>query len=256
MKRIAFFVYGITCYLMFFAVYAYMAGFVGNFLVPKSIDSAPGEESLAAAVAIDVALLLLFGVQHSIMARQRFKQVWTKIVPQSIERSSYVLISNLTVIFVIWQWRAVPIVIWDAPGAWRYLLWALFAAGWLLVPAVSLMISHFDLFGVRQVWLYLRGKDYAALPFRTPMLYGVVRHPLYVGFFMAFWMTPTMTVGHLLLAGIWSAYMVLASKIEERDLVNHFGRTYEDYRRQVPAFVPRMMPWHDRRKAPPAEVTT
>ncbi len=207
MKKIAFFVYGITCYLMFSAVYAYMAGFVGNFLVPKSIDSVTAgtteSESVSAAVVIDVALLLLFGVQHSVMARQGFKRVWTKIVPQEIERSTYVLISNLTVMLVLWQWRAIPIVVWDATGAWRYLLWALFATGWLLVPTASLMISHFDLFGLRQVWLHMQGKDYSSLPFRTPMLYGVVRHPLYVGWLMAFWMTPTMTVGHLLLAGIW-----------------------------------------------------
>jgi methanethiol S-methyltransferase len=242
MKRIIYFAYGIGCYLMFFAVYAYMAGFVGNLLVPKSIDSLPtdsaGAESAPAAVAIDVGLLLVFGLQHSIMARPQFKRVWTRIVPQALERSTYVLASNLAVMLVMWQWRAIPIRVWDVSGPAKYLLWALFASGWLLVPVVSLMISHFDLFGVRQVWLHFKEKEYTSLPFHTPMLYGIVRHPLYVGWFMAFWMTPMMSVGHLLFAGTLTAYMVIASKIEERDLVNHFGRLYEDYRRQVPAFVP------------------
>ena len=244
MKRIIYFAYGVVCYLMFFAVYAYMAGFVGNLIVPKSIDSvlsdSVGNDSIAGAVAVNVGLLLVFGLQHSIMARPAFKRIWTRIVPTEIERSTYVLASNLAVILVLWQWRAIPTVVWDVGGVGRYVLWALFAAGWLLVPVASLMISHFDLFGLRQVWLHMKDKEYTSLPFNTPMLYGIVRHPLYVGWFMAFWMTPTMTVGHLLLAGTLTAYMVIASKIEERDLVNHFGRLYEEYRRTVPAFVPRI----------------
>jgi protein-S-isoprenylcysteine O-methyltransferase Ste14 len=243
MKRTVFFVYGIVCYVMFFAVYAYMAGFVGNLLVPKSIDSLPAgsaePDPLPMAVAINLGLLLVFALQHSIMARPGFKRYWTQIVPKPIERSTYVLVSNLAVMLILWQWRAIPIVIWDATGPLKYVLWALFAAGWLLVPAVSLMISHFDLFGLRQVWLHFKQKEYTALPFHTPMLYSVVRHPLYVGWFMAFWMTPMMTVGHLLFAATLTVYMVVASKIEERDLVDYFGRRYEDYRRRVPAFVPR-----------------
>lgn len=243
MKRIVFFTYGIICYAMFFAVYAYLVGFVGNLLVPKSIDSLPAGSaeatSLPAAVAINLGLLLVFALQHSIMARPWFKRYWTQIIPKPIERSTYVLASNLALILILWQWRAIPIVIWDAAGPLKYLLWALFAAGWLLVPTVSLMISHFDLFGLRQVWLHFQQKEYTTLPFHTPMLYSVVRHPLYVGWFMAFWMTPMMTVGHLLLAATLTVYMVVASKIEERDLIDHFGRMYEDYRRQVPAFLPR-----------------
>jgi protein-S-isoprenylcysteine O-methyltransferase Ste14 len=243
MRRSICFAYGICCHLMFLVVYAYMAGFVGNFFVPKSIDSAP-RNSIGWAVTVDLALLLLFGLQHSVMARPKFKRIWTKIVPQPIERSTYVLLSNLAIILLMWQWRSIPFTLWDVPGEFgRILMIALFATGWILVPTVSLMIDHFDLFGTRQVWLHLKGREYKPLPFHTPMFYGYVRHPLYVGWFLAFWMTPTMTVGHLLFAGTLTGYMVLASKIEERDLVDHFGRLYEDYRRQVPAFVPRIGPW-------------
>jgi protein-S-isoprenylcysteine O-methyltransferase Ste14 len=223
---------------MFFAVYAYMAGFVGNFLVPKSIDSTP-VESVGGAIAVDAALLLLFGIQHSVMAREGFKRAWTKLVPSAIERSTYVLVSNLAVMLLMWQWQSLPATVWNVEGAGRYVLWGLFATGWLLVPLASLMISHFDLFGLRQVWLHWRGQEYQSLPFHTPMLYRFVRHPLYVGWFTAFWMTPTMSAGHLLFAGILSAYMVAASRVEERDLVNHFGGLYEDYQQTVPAFVPR-----------------
>ncbi|HTQ39016.1 MAG TPA: NnrU family protein [Pirellulales bacterium] len=258
MKRIVFLGYGIVCYLMFQVVYTCLACFVENFALPKTIDSVPvasdaaavaGSTTWGAAVAIDVVLLLLFGLQHSVMARPWFKQAWTKIVPQEIERSTYVLISNLTLLLMMWQWRAIPLVVWDVPGtAVRVLLIAISVVGWLIVPTVSLMINHFDLFGVRQVWLQWRGRKYSSLPFGVPMLYRYMRHPLYVGFALALWATPTMTVGHLLMAGVLTGYMVLASKIEERDLVNHFGALYADYRRQVPAFVPRIMGKKDRRQ--------
>jgi methanethiol S-methyltransferase len=254
MKRIIYFVYGLGSYLMFVLLYVYMAGFMVNLIVPKSIDSLPAG-SVPLAATVDVALLLLFGLQHSIMARAGFKRIWTKVVPPAIERSTYVLLSNLALVLLIWQWRSIPLVVWDVPsGAGKYLLLALFAAGWLLVPIASLMISHSDLFGLRQVWLYFRGKEYTSLPFHTPMLYSYVRHPLYVGWFMVFWVTPMMSVGHLLFAGTLTAYILLASKIEERDLTNHFGRLYEDYRRRVPAFLPRI----GRRKSnriEPAEVS-
>ncbi len=227
------------------AVYAYFAGFVGNIVVPKMIDSPAGDavsgNSVGVALAVDVGLLLLFCVQHSVMARQGFKEVWTKFMPEPIERSTYLLASNLALMLMMWQWQTLPGTVWNvSDGPWRYLMWVLFATGWLLVPVSSLMISHIDLFGLRQVWLNWRGKEYTALPFRTPMLYSHVRHPLYVGWFLAFWMTPTMSVGHLLLASVLSVYMVVASRIEERDLVYHFGGLYEDYRRRVPAFVPRL----------------
>lgn len=240
--RVLFFAYGVACHALFLATFAYMAGFVGNLLVPVSIDAAPAGP-IGEAVAIDLLLLALFAAQHSIMARPAFKRVWTRIVPQPIERSTYVLASCLVTILVMWQWRPIDIVLWDvqAPFA-RALLWALFAAGWLAIPAVSLLIDHFDLFGTRQVWLYLKGRVYTALPFRVPLVYKLVRHPLYVGWALAFWATPTMTAGHLLFAGVLTVYMVLAARVEERDLVAHFGDQYADYRRRVPMFVPRLKP--------------
>jgi protein-S-isoprenylcysteine O-methyltransferase Ste14 len=233
-----FFVYGVTGHLLFLATYVWLAGFVGNLLVPCSIDS-PASDSVPLAVAIDLGLIVLFGLQHSIMARPAFKQVWTRIVPQPIERSTYVFASSAVTILLMWQWRAVDLVIWDVRyPAGRWLLQGLFAVGLLLVPAVSLMIHHFDLFGTRQVWLYLRGRENTPLPFKTPMLYSRVRHPLYVGWAIFFWATPTMTVGHLLLAAGMTAYMLLAVVFEERDLIAHFGQRYEEYRRRVPMFVP------------------
>jgi methanethiol S-methyltransferase len=240
MKRWLFFAYGVSCHLLFFAVYAYMAGFVGNFIVPKSIDS-PSGGALGIAVAVDILLLGLFAAQHSIMARPAFKRIWTRIVPTPIERSTYVLIACIVTAVLMWQWRGIDAIVWDAQTpALRYTLWGLFAFGWLLVPAVSLMINHFDLFGTRQVWFYLRKRDYQPLKFRTPMLYARVRHPLYIGWTTAFWATPTMTVGHLLFAGVLTGYMALAAIVEERDLIAYFGHHYESYRRRVPMFIPRL----------------
>jgi methanethiol S-methyltransferase len=238
MKRWTFFGYGVGCHLLFLAVYAYMAGFVGDFLVPKTIDSSSGGP-LAAAVAIDVLLLGLFAVQHSLMARPGFKRVWTRIVPEPIERSTYVLLSCIVTILLMWQWRGIGTNVWDVQQPLlRATIWGLFAAGWLMVPGVTMLLNHFDLFGTRQVWFYLRGREYESLPFRVPMLYRRVRHPLYIGWAIAFWVTPTMSVGHLLFAGVLTGYMALAAIVEERDLVAFFGRQYEDYRRQVPMFIP------------------
>jgi protein-S-isoprenylcysteine O-methyltransferase Ste14 len=240
MQRWSFFVYGVFCHLLFLATYAYMAGFVGNFLVPRSLDSHPAEG--LGAVAVNLLLLGLFGLQHSVMARPGFKRIWTRLVPQPIERSTYCLASCVVLVVVMWQWRGLDAIIWNVEDPLgRGILWGLFAAGWLLVPAVSLMINHFDLFGTRQVWLYLRGRPYTSLPFRTPYLYSRVRHPLYIGWTLAFWATPTMTVGHLLFAGALTLYMAGAALVEERDLVDHFGETYRAYQRRVPMFVPRMV---------------
>ncbi len=239
MKRMAFFVYGVTGHLLFLATYAWLAGFVGNLLVPRSIDSPPTDPWPLAA-AIDLGLIVLFGLQHSIMARPWFKQVWTRFVPQPIERATYVFISCALTMLLMWQWRSIDLVIWDVQNPLgRWLMHGLFAAGWLMVPAVSMMIHHCDLFGTRQVWLYLRGRDYTSLPFRTPLLYKRMRHPMYVGWAIAFWATPTMTAGHLLLAAGMSAYMLLAVVFEERDLVAAFGRQYAEYQRRVPMFLPK-----------------
>jgi len=240
MKRWAALAYGVACHLLFLAVYAYFCAFTGNLFVSKSIDSATSS-ALGPALAINLALLLAFGWSHSIMARPAFKRVWTRIVPAPIERSTYVLVSCLMLALLMWQWRAMPAVIWDVQNSLgRGILWALFAVGWLLVPVVSLMIDHFDLFGTRQVWLYFQGREYEPLAFRTPLLYAHVRHPLYIGWGLAFWATPTMTAGHLLFAVVLTLYMGLATLVEERDLIAHFGEQYLHYRQHVPRFFPRL----------------
>jgi protein-S-isoprenylcysteine O-methyltransferase Ste14 len=192
-------------------------------------------------MAIDIALIALFGIQHSVMARPKFKRWWTQFVPQAIERSTYVLFSNLLVMLLMWQWRPIGGVVWDIQNpVGRASLYELFAIGWLMVPAVSLMINHFDLFGTRQVWLNMRGHAYSSLPFRTPMAYRFVRHPLYVGWLIAFWATPTMTMSHLLFAGLLSAYIFIAIPFEERNLVEYYGARYQAYRKNVGALIPRM----------------
>jgi protein-S-isoprenylcysteine O-methyltransferase Ste14 len=240
MQRPIFFAYGVGCHLLFLGTFAYMAGFVGNLRGFKTIDTTV-DGPVGAALAINMALLGLFAVQHSVMARPSFKRVWTRVVPNPIERSTYVLASNAVVILLMWQWRGIDTVVWDVQHpALRAAVWGLFAVGWLLVPGVTLLIDHFDLFGTRQVWLHLRGREYKPLPFRVPLFYKHVRHPLYVGWTIAFWATPTMTVGHLLFASVLTGYMGLAVLFEERNLVDHFGRQYQDYQRQVPMFVPRL----------------
>jgi protein-S-isoprenylcysteine O-methyltransferase Ste14 len=226
---------------------------VGNLLVSKSIDS-PAHPSTTSAILVNTLLLTLFGAQHSIMARPAFKRVWTRIIPEPIERSTYVLVSCAVTFLLMWQWRGIDQLVWDAQGSLlRGALWGLFAIGWLLVPLASLLINHFDLFGTRQVWLYLRGREYQSLPFRVPLFYKHVRHPLYIGWGIAFWATPTMTVGHLLFAGVLTGYMGLAALVEERDLIAHFGDQYRDYRRRVPMFIPRWKRWKSEWSAGPSQ---
>lgn len=240
MKRWLFFAFGTVCYLLFFGIYVYMAAFVGGFGIPRTIDT-PSATPLAAAVAINLGLMALFGLQHSVMARPGFKRVWTRLVPQPIERSMYVLASCVVLALLMWQWRGIDAVVWNIEQPWlRQIAWALFAAGWVMVPAVSYLIHHFDLFGMRQVWLHARGHEYTSLPFRTPYLYKYVRHPLYLGWALAFWAIPTMTAGHLLFAATMTGYMMLAAVFEERDLVDHFGPQYTEYRERVPMFIPRL----------------
>ncbi|MEM7231520.1 MAG: methanethiol S-methyltransferase [Planctomycetota bacterium] len=238
MSRLLFFIYGVGGHVVFLATYVYMAGFVGNLWVPKSIDS-PDAPFTAAGLVINVFLMALFCVQHSVMARPGFKRRWTRVVPEVIERSTYVWISCAVTVLMMWQWRPMGPVVWDLTDAvTRGVAYGLFAFGWLMVPLVSFMINHFDLFGNRQVWLHLRGRRYEPLELRAPGAYKFVRHPLYVGWMIAFWATPTMTVGHLLFAGVLTLYMLVAIPIEERDLVAAHGKDYAEYRDRVPALVP------------------
>ena len=236
-NRIAAFIYGVACYLVFLGSFLFAVGFLGNFGVPKSIDSAP-QMPFGAALAVNVALLGLFAVQHSVMARQWFKQAWTRIVPSVVERSTYVLFSSLALILLFWQWQPMGGVIWSVESsAGRMALYALYGLGWLIVLYATFLINHFDLFGLRQVWLHLCGTEYTPLKFRTPSLYRVVRHPLYVGWLLVFWSAPVMTSAHLVFALATSAYILIAIQLEERDLVQ-LHPEYAEYRRRVPMLLP------------------
>ncbi len=239
MQRIGVFAYGALAYAIFFATFLYAVGFVGGFGVPRTIDGTP-EGPLWVALAIDLLLLAAFALQHSIMARPAFKRWWTRIIPEPAERSTYVLASSLALIVLFWQWRPIGGIVWQVehPVA-EVLLYGVFAAGWGTVLASTFLINHFDLFGVRQVWLHLRGRPYQPLAFGTPGLYRHVRHPLYVGWLLAFWATPTMTATHLLFAVMTTAYILIAIQLEERDLVAAHGARYDAYRRSVPMLVPR-----------------
>ena len=233
-RRIAFFAYGVFCYAVFLATFLYALAFVGNCPKIPSLDG-PRTGSLGLGIAIDAALLGLFAVQHSLMARPWFKEKWTRLVPPALERSTYVLFSSLALILLFWQWRPLGGVVWSVedPLA-RGVIWALFAFGWGLVLVATFLINHFDLFGLRQVWLVLLGRPYTRLRFGTPGPYRMVRHPLYVGWLFAFWMAPTMTLAHLLFAVATTGYILIAIQLEERDLVREFGASYEQYRRACP----------------------
>jgi protein-S-isoprenylcysteine O-methyltransferase Ste14 len=237
-KRLLFFAYGVTSYLIFLATFLYAIAFVGGFVVPSRLDG-PLQGSLFEALAIDGVLLTVFAVQHSVMARPWFKERWTQIVPWAIERSTYVLFASLALLLLFWQWRPIGIQIWSVENpAASLVLWTLFAAGWATVLVVTFLINHFDLFGLRQVWLPLIGQPYVPVSFRTPLPYRFVRHPLYLGFLFAFWMTPTMTLAHLVFAVATTAYIVLAIQFEEHDLVSQHGAAYQEYRRTVPMLLP------------------
>jgi protein-S-isoprenylcysteine O-methyltransferase Ste14 len=239
MKRYLIIGYGGAAYLLFLAAFLYLVGFVGNFLVPRTVDHglpAP----LGEAMLINVLLVGAFGVQHSIMARPAFKAWWTRFVPSSIERSTYVVLSSAVLVLLYWQWRTMPAVIWDVRlPAGRLLVWAVFWLGWAIALAATFMVSHFDLFGLRQVYLAWRGKPYTHISFHVRWLYRLVRHPLMLGFFIAFWAAPTMTAGHLLFSIAMSGYILIAVQFEERNLVEALGDQYRDYRRDVPMLLPR-----------------
>ena len=237
-KRLLFFAYGVTAYLIFLATFLYAIAFVGGFVVPTRLD-APLQTSLAEALLINAALLTIFAVQHSVMARRWFKERWTQIVPWTIERSTYVLFASLALLLLFWQWRPIGIEVWTVEHPLgRAALWTLFAMGWTTVLVVTFLINHFDLFGLRQVWLPLVGRPYTRVSFRTPLPYRFVRHPLYFGFLLAFWMTPTMTLAHLAFAVATTAYIIIAIQLEERDLVSEHGAAYQEYQRTVPMLLP------------------
>lgn len=236
--RVTTFVYGVFCYLIFFGTFLYAIGFLGNFIVPKSIDSGR-TIPLGEALLINAALLAVFAVQHSVMARPGFKRAWTRIIPKPAERSTYVLLSSLALIALFRLWQPMGGVVWNIEQpVLRAVLYGLFALGFLLVLVSTFLINHFDLFGLRQVYLYLRGKEYTQLRFGTPILYRHVRHPLYLGWLFAFWATPAMTIAHLVFAIVTTAYIFIAIQLEEKDLIDAYGNDYKRYREAVPMILP------------------
>lgn len=238
LARATVFIYGLLCYLVFFASFLYAIGFVGDLYVPKSIDSG-AQGPLPLALLIDAGLLGIFAVQHSLMARPWFKRAWTRVVPEAAERSTYVLLSSLALLLLYWQWRPLGGVVWGVENqAGRFGVYGLYFFGWLLLLASTFMIDHFDLFGLRQVWRHLRGLAPVQHEFRTPWLYKHVRHPIYLGWLCIFWAAPVMTAAHLLFALATTAYILVAIRFEERDLIRYHGDAYRDYRARVPMIFP------------------
>lgn len=247
MKRILSLAYGALAYTCFLGTIVYAIGFVGNMMVPKSIDTG-ASAGTAEAILVNMALLSLFAVQHSGMARPGFKKMWTRIIPQPIERSTFVLATCVVFGMLFWQWRPLPEVVWqveDPLGAAA--LTAISLGGWMMVVLATFMIHHFDLFGLRQVYLHFRGYNYRELGFRAPGFYRYMRHPIMAGFLIAFWVTPVMTMGHLLFAAVTTGYILVAIQLEERDLMRFFGDRYRLYRDQVPALLPRLAGYQDQR---------
>jgi methanethiol S-methyltransferase len=238
MKKFIFLLYGIVAYLIFFGTFCYAIGFVSSLLVPKHIDSAP-QSPLMYALLINAGLLTLFALQHSVMARPAFKKWWVKFVPEPIERSTYVLLASLCLLFLFRYWEPIGGVVWDVKSSLsQVFLMSLSMLGFTIVLVSTFLINHFDLFGLRQVWLNFIGKRYEVLQFRTPFFYKYVRHPLYLGFMIGFWATPTMTIAHLFFAIMTTGYMLTAIQFEENDLVRFFGEKYREYRRSAPMLIP------------------
>jgi len=245
MSRAASLLFAIIAYAIFFATFLYLIIFVGDFdlgsLSPKTVDNPPSTLPLGAALAVNVALIALFGLQHSVMARQGFKRAWMKIVPKPAERSMYVLLASLALIVLFRFWQPIGSIVWSVRAPLLHdLLFVLFMVGWLTVLVSTFLINHFELFGLQQAYYFARGREPPAPAFRTPLFYRWVRHPIYSGFFLAFWATPEMTAGHLLLALGVSIYMLIAIPYEERDLISFYGRDYEEYRGRVGKLFPRL----------------
>ncbi len=238
MSKALFMIYGVVSYSIFFLTFLYLIGFLNNAVVPKGIDTGtPG--SMGVALVVNVLLYALFGIQHSVMARPAFKERWTQIVPKPIERSTYTLLSSLILILLFWQWRPMPTYIWHVEAELlRAVLTGLCLVGFLIVLYATFLIDHFDLFGLRQVFLHMRGTAYTHKKFATPSLYRMIRHPIYLGWMIAFWATPDMTVGHLMFAALGTAYMLIAIPIEEKDLAEFHGEEYKRWRESTPMIVP------------------
>jgi methanethiol S-methyltransferase len=239
MARMLALLYGLACYVLFFVTFLYAIGFVTGLFGPTALDAPPSTPPVR-ALAIDAGLLALFAVQHSVMARQGFKRAWTRLVPRPVERSTFVLFASLVLLLMFWQWQPIGGGVWDvrSPAA-RAAVQALALAGWLTVLISTFLIDHADLFGLRQVFLYFRGQAYRPPDFRATALYRYVRHPIYLGFLIAFWAAPTMTLAHLLFAVATTGYILIAIQLEERDLLRFHGPAYEAYRKRVSMLVPR-----------------
>ena len=236
--RLIAFGYGVVCYAIFFATFLYAIAFIGNFGLERTLD-APVDTPLGLALLINLGLLAVFALQHSVMARPAFKRIWTRIVPATVERSTYVLFSSLALILVFWQWRPMGGTIWAVQDPLAAgLIYGLYGSGWALVLISTFLINHFDLFGLRQVYLNLRNREYQHLPFKTPFLYRIVRHPLYVGWIVVMWASPLMTIAHVLFAAGCTGYILIAIRFEERDLISFHGDDYVRYRKRVPMLIP------------------